>query len=239
MISILASVIIIALISIGINVSYYKDEERLKVEIKRLKEDSRACALRGHRIDCMAKTLITVYGLSKWEAHYYSIIFDDFSKEFETPWEIYPAIIRIESNFKCTLVSQKSAKGIMQILETTAEPLAKTLEINYIKGETLWNDLSNIILGCYYLSSNIKNKGLDGGVQAYLGGPAYLVSAKGNTEVFKYLGEYKTTVGKEYKNLLYIYRGIVAESGYNYAEMHSSKYQDSIVINTELFPKGK
>lgn len=219
-------------------VHYIKKEEALE-EVAVLKKHSKSCDLKDSRIDCMAKTLITVYGLSKWEAHYYSVIFDDFSQEYDTPWEIYPAVIRIESNFKCTSVSGKSAKGIMQILEPTGEMLAKEIGMNYMKGETLWNDFCNMILGCYYLSFNIRDKGLDGGVQTYLGGPAYMVSAKANTEVFKYLGEYKTTVAKEYKTLLYIYRGLVTEAGFSYSEMHSSKYQDSIVVDTELFSKEK
>lgn len=217
---------------------YYREFGRLSnitEKLKELEDKDKNYTLREQRQQTMTKTLMIVYGLSKWEAHYYSIIFDDFSRKFDIPWEIYPAIIRVESNFKCTVVSSKGAKGIMQILETTGEIISKEIGINYIKGETLWNDLCNLIIGCYYLSIYINEKGLDSGVQSYLGGPAYLKSAKSNADVFKYLGEYKTTVGKEYKILSYMYRGIVAELGYDYNLLHSSSYSDSIIIDTELF----
>lgn len=237
----LNTLIVIVLLLIVGSASYYfiiKTTENItsyKREVTELKKQCRENELREERLLCMTKVLIMVYGLSQWEAHYYSVIFDDFSIKFNIPWEIYPAIIKIESNFRPSLVSPKSAKGMMQILEGTGEMVAKQIDMNYVKGETLWNDFSNIILGCFYLSFNIRDKGLDGGVQSYLGGPAYLVSAKANNEVFKYLGEYKTTVAKEFKTLQYMYRGIVAESGFNYKEVHPSKYQDSISVNVTLF----
>jgi hypothetical protein len=90
-------------------------------------------------------------------------------------------------------------------------------------------------MGCYYLSKYIKDQGLDGGVCSYLGGPAHLKSARADTNIAKDLKSYKTTVGKEYKTLLYIYRGIISEYGYRYKDLHSFPYADSIVINMNLF----
>ena len=190
------------------------------------------------RIECMTKTLMIVYGLSKWESHYYSIIFYDFSKNYNIPWEIYPAIIRIESNFKTTLVSNKSARGLMQVMGPTAMEESRLLGIDYVEGQTLWNEICNIVIGCNYLSRMIQSKGLDGGVKCYLGGP----SAAGlkatdsvSTTKVQYVSEYKTSVWKEYKELTYTFRGIVAESGQKYEVMHPCSANDSVKINTILF----
>jgi len=207
----------------------------LKGEISKHINGYNVYILKEKRIKCMTKTLMVIYGISKWEAHYYSVIFDDFSQEFQIPWEIYPSIVRIESNFKCNLVSPKGAKGLMQILESTGKDVADRLQISYVEQATLWNVILNAVLGCQYLSENIKRTGLVSGVKSYLGGPAFNVSVQKDEEINKYVTEYKTSVWKEYKNLGYIYRGIVSELGENYAELHPISYSDSIQIEIELF----
>jgi soluble lytic murein transglycosylase len=190
------------------------------------------------KIECMAKTLMVVYGISKWEAHYYSIVFNDFSENYGIPWEIYPAIIRIESNFKPTLVSNKQARGLMQVLNSTAAEECKFLEIEYVEGHTLWNEVCNLAIGCNYLSRMIKKKGLDGGVRCYLGGPgatAINTADSSGAQKAQYVSEYKTSVWKEYKELTYTFKGIVAEAGQKYEEMHPCTASDSVRINIKLF----
>jgi len=205
-------------------------------EIKKMQDMNRNYEIKDERLNCMKKALMVAYGLSKWEAHYYSILFDDFSINYSIPWEIYPAIIRIESNFKVTLVSTKGAKGMMQILESTGKDVAQKLDLEYIESQTLWNDLINMVLGCEYLSEGIKEKGLEGGVKRYLGGPDFLKSAKANQEAKTYIGAYKTTVWNEYKLLTYIFRGIANESGkYVYKDLHNGSCFDSLFSNTNLF----
>lgn len=187
------------------------------------------------RIECMARTLMIVYGISKWEAHYYSILFYDFSKNYKIPWEIYPAIIRIESNFKPTLVSNKQAKGIMQVISSTAAEESKLIGIDYTENQTLWNEICNMAIGCNYLSRMIKEKGLDGGVKCYLGGPSVTALKTVDNSKAQYVFEYKTSVWKEYKELTYTFRGIVAEAGQKYEIMHPYITTDSIKIGIELF----
>jgi soluble lytic murein transglycosylase len=234
------------LLSIYLNVNQrliIKEQGRIiQEEVKNLQEFKKKDSvyiLQNQRQQCMVKTLMTVYGLSKWESHYYSELFDDFSQEFKIPWEIYPAVIQVESRFKCNVVSPKGAKGIMQIMETTGEFIASEIDMDYVKELTLWNDFCNLTIGCYYLSKYIKDQGLDGGVCSYLGGPAHLKSAKTSISVAKNLKSYKTTVGKEYKTLLYIYQGIISEYGYSYKDLHSFPYSDSIVVNMNLFSTPK
>ena len=184
-----------------------ENEQKIKLLEKQLKEYKDE----DLKIECMTKTLVAAYNLSKWESHYLSIIFYDFSKNYKIPWEIYPAVIRIESNFKGTLVSPKGAKGMMQILESTAKPIAADLGIKFKESETLWNDFLNVIIGCTYLSNNIQKMGLESGVKGYLGGEAFHETIKKNEEAKKYISEYKTTVWKEYKMICYIYKGIICQ----------------------------
>jgi len=178
---------------------------------KQLEKDLKEYKQRDLKIECMTKTLVAAYNLSKWDSHYLSIIFYDFSKNYNIPWEIYPAVVRIESNFKGTLVSPKGAKGMMQILESTAKPIAVELGINFKDSETLWNDFLNVVIGCTYLSNNIQKNGLEDGVKSYLGGEAFHEVIKKNEEAKKYISEYKTTVWKEYKMICYIYKGIICQ----------------------------
>jgi Transglycosylase SLT domain len=232
---IIISISVILVLSLFLNYHYYFEMELKDKEITDLNKKHQQCDLQEKRLQCMTHTLISTYGISKWEAHYYSIIFDDFSRMYQIPWEIYPSILRIESNFKCSLISPKGAKGLMQLMELTAKGASDEIGINYIDKETLWNDFDNLILGCYYLSKNIKTLGLEGGVKSYLGGPGFEKSASSNKEVSKYLGEYKTTVWKEYKLLSYTFRGITAEMGCRYEDVHISSYTDSIQIDVDPF----
>jgi hypothetical protein len=211
-----------------------RDTIKLKHQIVLEKQKNKDCEFYEQTINCMSKTLMVAYGLSRWESHYYAIIFNDFSKQFEIPWEIYPAIVRIESNFKCNTGSPKGAKGMMQLLEGTGKEVAEVYGIDYIANQTLWNTTINLVLGCGYLSKNIKEKGFEGGVKSYLGGPDYLKSVKSNAKASQYIGEYKSSVWKEYRQLGYIFRGIVNESNKDiYNEIHS--FHDTITTNTTLF----
>jgi hypothetical protein len=214
-----------------------KEVEKLTTQLKKEQENNVTYTLNKYRIQCMTKTLILAYNLSKWEAYYYSIMFNDFSISYGIPWEIYPSIIRIESNFNPTALSPKSCKGVMQLKEATAKEVAKKIDMSFKENTTLWSEVSNIVIGCSYLSTHIKNKGLHGGVKSYLGGPDYLKTIKVNEEAKKYITEYKASVWIEFIQLSYIFRGIVDELGIiPYKELHEYSYSDSIFFNTSLFP---
>jgi hypothetical protein len=172
----------------------------LKFEIESLLEFKKEKS----EIENMEKTLLICYDISKYEAHYYSIIYYDFATKYNTPWQIYPAVIRIESNFNPTVLSSKSAKGIAQVLEATGKNVAIKLGINYVPTETLWNDLLCQIIGFTYLSDAIKEKGLEDGVKCYIGGIGF---DKGRKDI----GEYRTTVQKEFDKLKYVYLGVIQE----------------------------
>ena len=217
----------IMIFSLFLNWYFYKSNEMLEVEVQK----NHAYLVKEERLCCMTKTLGIAYGISKWEGYYYSIIFDDFATKNNIPWEIYAAIVRIESNYNATVVSPKGAKGMMQIMESTGESVAKKLGINFVKTQTLWNDFINMILGCTYLSDNILSSGLENGVKCYMGGPGCLVTIKDpSSDAHQYISAYKTSVWKEYKEMVYIHRGVVNESNkFSYEEIHRYSYPDSVI----------
>lgn len=172
--------------------------QRLEREIK---EEYRPLVEKEERIKMMEKTLMIHYKLSWYEAHYYSIIFDDFSQKYGIPWQVYPAMIRVESNFDPTCRSTKGATGITQLMSATAESVAEKLDIPYEKS-TLWNDLINMVIGLTYLSEGIQELGLEDGIKRYIGGPGF---DKGRKDI----GKYRTTVRWEFERLKYIHQGVI------------------------------
>lgn len=62
------------------------------------------------------------------------------------------AIINVESKFSPVATSKKGAIGLMQILPTTAEEIAKELNIDYINVDELYEPEKNIKIGFYYIS---------------------------------------------------------------------------------------
>jgi hypothetical protein len=153
------------------------------------------------KLNCMEKALISKYGMSKHEAHYYSIIYNDFSNEYNIPWEIYPALIWIESRFHPALTSNKGAVGIAQIMEVTAKSECKKLNIKYVKNNTLLNVIICQVLGFTYLSESINKNGFDDGIRTYIGGPSFV---RGSSAVEDYI----SLIKEEYVMLHYIYVGI-------------------------------
>lgn len=80
----------------------------------------------------------------------YEQYIEEYSKEYKLDkWLIY-AIIKAESNFDEIAKSNSGAIGLMQIMETTADELKKSLNIN----ETidLCDAKTNIMLGTKYFS---------------------------------------------------------------------------------------
>lgn len=65
------------------------------------------------------------------------------------------AVIKTESGFKKDITSPKQARGLMQIMDSTAEDVNQELSLN-IDGDNIYDENVNISLGCKYLSSLIK-----------------------------------------------------------------------------------
>ena len=85
----------------------------------------------------------------------YTVEYEDYVYKYSEESNIDPyltlAIIRVESNFNENSVSQSGAKGLMQLMDSTANELALALDIedNY----DIFNAETNIVLGTTYMST--------------------------------------------------------------------------------------
>jgi soluble lytic murein transglycosylase-like protein len=160
----------------------------------------------------MQKTLEVVYNLSSYEARYYSIICNDFSEKYGLPWEAYPALIRIESNFNSGVMSKERAKGMTQVLEATGKTQAEKLGIPF-NDNTLWNCVLNMVIGFDFFSEGYaekidsisEEKALKHAMKRYCGGPGY---QNINPDAKIYVREYKTTLWDEFQRVSFAYKGI-------------------------------
>jgi soluble lytic murein transglycosylase-like protein len=85
------------------------------------------------------------------------------------------ALIAIESEFKNWSVSQRGAKGLMQIMPEVGQFLAQELGIEWSGDRTLFNPFLNIRMGIYYLSRLIQEFNDPGlALTAYNYGPTYV-----------------------------------------------------------------
>ena len=85
------------------------------------------------------------------------------------------ALIAIESEFHNWSVSEKGAKGLMQIMPYVAQSIAQELGIEWSGDRTLFNPFLNIRLGIYYLSQLILDfHDLKLAMTAYNYGPTYV-----------------------------------------------------------------
>lgn len=85
------------------------------------------------------------------------------------------ALIAIESSFRNKSVSERGAKGLMQLMPYVAETLAQELGIEWNGDPTLFNPFLNIRMGIYYLSQLIIDfNDLRVALAAYNYGPTYV-----------------------------------------------------------------
>jgi len=85
------------------------------------------------------------------------------------------ALIAIESSFKNRSVSEKGAKGLMQLMPEVAESIAKDLGIEWKGDLTLFNPYLNIRMGIYYFSQLVSDfNDVRVALTAYNYGPTYI-----------------------------------------------------------------
>lgn len=88
----------------------------------------------------------------------YSEYVEKYAEEYKIEKELIYAMIKAESNFNSEAISNKNAIGLMQILESTANEVAKEIE-REITREDIINPEINIHLGTKYISNLIKRYG--------------------------------------------------------------------------------
>jgi len=77
------------------------------------------------------------------------------SQRFKLPPEMILAVIRIESAFDINALSDKGAVGLMQILPSTGQEIARDLRIDWPGEGILRDPQANIEMGAYYLTKLI------------------------------------------------------------------------------------
>ena len=89
-----------------------------------------------------------------WES-LYPICFEDIIREYALKYEVDPllvmAMIREESRFNSWNESAAGARGLMQIIFSTAEWIAPKINIIDFNDEMLFSPKVNINLGCWYI----------------------------------------------------------------------------------------
>lgn len=85
----------------------------------------------------------------------YKYYVEKYAEEYKIEKELIYAIIKAESNFRETIISSKDAIGLMQLLESTANDVAKGMDLEITK-EKLLNPDININLGTKYIASLIE-----------------------------------------------------------------------------------
>jgi hypothetical protein len=160
----------------------------------------------------MQRTVEIIYNLSPFEARYYCFIFYDFSKKYNIPWEVYPALVKIESGFNSGVMSKERAKGMTQVIEETGRTQAKKLGISFNEG-TLWNCVLNMVIGFDFFSEGYSEAidsvppetALKHAMKRYCGGPGYNHI---NDSAKIYVKAYKSSLWEEYLKVSYVYKGI-------------------------------
>ncbi|MCI8804666.1 MAG: lytic transglycosylase domain-containing protein [Clostridiales bacterium] len=82
----------------------------------------------------------------------YSEIISKYSKKYNLPEELIYAVINTESGFDKNEVSPKGAKGLMQIMENTADWVNSKETIENYDYNKIFDPELNIHIGCWYLS---------------------------------------------------------------------------------------
>lgn len=134
------------------------------------------------------------------------------------PYFVY-AVIKTESNFKKEAISNKEARGLMQITATTGKWGAESLGIGDFDEEQLLEARYNIRIGCWYLYTLSKefDKDMTKVLAAYNGGSGNvnrwvkdkLYSSDGVTlerTPFSETNRFIEKVKKAYKTYKYLYK---------------------------------
>ncbi len=94
-----------------------------------------------------------------------------FAEEYSLDKNLVYAVIKVESNFNSEAISHVGAKGLMQLMDATAEDCSKKANFGYNIPDDLFIPEKNIRLGCYYISQLMSIYGnMELAITAYNGG---------------------------------------------------------------------
>lgn len=121
---------------------------------------------------------ITVYGIKYFIFPYkYKEYVDKYSEEYNVDPLLVLSVIKGESGFKPNAESNKGAKGLMQIMDSTGKWISEEIGIENFTPDMLFDEETNIRLGCWYLS-NLEGEfgSLDLILAAYNAGSGHVTS---------------------------------------------------------------
>lgn len=87
--------------------------------------------------------------------------YDNYIQEYSSEFGVNPllvkGVIKTESNYNPNAISNKDAKGLMQITNQTGAWIATKLGVKNFTPEMLYNPKVNIEFGCWYIK-NLENE---------------------------------------------------------------------------------
>ena len=111
------------------------------------------------------------YELKKFFPNKYFDLVERYAAEYEVDPLLVLSIIKVESNFDERALSQRGAKGLMQIMESTAVWASKKMKILDHTEDRLYNADYNIRIGVWYIKWLYdKYQDIDLAIVAYNGG---------------------------------------------------------------------
>ena len=119
--------------------------------------------------------LIIVFGLTYGFKKSFPKMYLDSVERYANKHELDPllvlSIIKVESNFDNEAVSEKGAKGLLQIMEPTAHWVSRKMDMPNYSPDMLYNPDCNINIGVWYLKWLYdKYNNMDLAIIAYNGG---------------------------------------------------------------------
>jgi soluble lytic murein transglycosylase-like protein len=78
---------------------------------------------------------------------------EQVSRKYGVQSDMIYAVIRAESSFDPMALSDRGAMGLMQLLPSTAKEVAARLNIRWTDERMLWDPMTNLEMGTFYLST--------------------------------------------------------------------------------------
>ncbi len=148
----------------------------------------------------------------------YSTYVEYFSMENNIDKYLVYSVIKVESGFRETVVSNKGAVGLMQIMPDTGKWISEKMGMANYDENMLKSAETNIKLGCWYLDDLSKEfngdlnlalaayNGGRGNVKSWLSDPEYSEDGKSLFKIpFKETSNYLTKIKYTYKIYKFLY----------------------------------
>lgn len=127
---------------------------------------------------------LSVFGLNCFYGYIFPVKYseevENASTTFDLDASLIYSVINIESRFNKNAISSKGAIGLMQVMPTTAEDVAKNINLSNFD---LKNPEDNILIGSFYLSQLCeKFENLETALCAYNAGPTNVKNWLNNSD---------------------------------------------------------